>query len=71
MQRGTAVVPKTVHDDRLIENISLSRLSDEQFRVVDSLSIQSGTVRYLDPSAHVGFDVFNELEDEPVSDISS
>lgn len=68
VQRGTAAIPKTVHEDRLIENLDLFRLSDESFREVNELYRKVGTIRYLDPSAHVGFDVFNELHDEPVMD---
>lgn len=68
VQRGTAVIPKTVHENRLVENLGLFRLRDESFREINELSSKTGTVRYLDPSAHVGFDVFNELDDEPVMD---
>lgn len=66
IQRGTSVIPKTAHDERLAENLAVFRLSDKHFRKIDSLASPTGTVRYLDPSNHIGFDVFNEQRDEPV-----
>lgn len=66
VQRGTSVIPKTVHEERLAENLAAFMLNEEHFRTVDSLTSVAGTVRYLDPSNHIGFDVFNEQCDEPV-----
>ena len=68
VQRGTAVIPKTAQDQRLKENITLARLNDEHFVVVDKLTEGRGTTRYLDPTAHIGFDIFNEERDEPLED---
>ena len=68
LQRGTASVPKTVRKDHLIENLQLRKLGEEQFMIIDSLASKVGTVRYLDPSGHIGFDIFNEIEDEPIAD---
>ncbi|KKP01910.1 aldo-keto reductase [Trichoderma harzianum] len=34
----------------------------------DRLSSQRGSVRFLDPSRHLGFDIFDEDNDQPVAD---
>lgn len=60
------MIPKTAREDRLAENLAVFRLSEEHFREIDSLASRTGTVRYLDPRNHIGFDVFNEQCDEPV-----
>lgn len=67
VQRGVAVIPKTCDEDHLAANIGLSRLSSEHCEKVDHLSQETGNVRYLDPAGHIGFDIFNEEADEPVS----
>lgn len=66
VQRGTAVIPKTVHEDRLAENMNLFKLRNEHFNRIDCLSKTTGTVRYLDPTGHIGFDVFDEHHDQPI-----
>ncbi|KAL2070556.1 hypothetical protein VTL71DRAFT_13582 [Oculimacula yallundae] len=66
VQRGTSVVPKTVHEDRMKENRELFILSDEEMALVDGLAESKGMVRYLDPKNHIGFDIFREDIDEPV-----
>lgn len=48
------------------QNLHLTRLSDDDFRAVDQLSSKRGPVRFLDPSRHLGFDIFDEENDEPV-----
>ncbi|KAL7896628.1 aldo-keto reductase [Trichoderma sp. SZMC 28014] len=67
VQRGIPVIPKSVQDAHLQQNIQLTRLSDEDFRAVDQLSSEHGSVRYLDPSQHLGFDIFDEENDQPVA----
>lgn len=67
VQRGTSVIPKTVHDERLDENLQLCVLAEEHLEMIDSLGSSVGCVRYLDPRAHIGFDVFSEEQDEPIS----
>ncbi|OCL05738.1 aldo-keto reductase [Glonium stellatum] len=68
LQRGTSVVPKTVHEERMVENRELSRLSDEHIAKIDRIARLRGAVRYLDPRNHIGFDIFNEDVDEPALD---
>ena len=65
------MVPKTVHGERMVENRELCRLSDEDVSRIDRITETKGTVRYLDPRNHIGFDVFNEHVDEPVADSTS
>ncbi|KAK2853300.1 hypothetical protein FQN49_005210 [Arthroderma sp. PD_2] len=54
IQRGTSVVPKTVHDNRMRENRQLFRLSDEHMKRINTLSERKGDVRFLDPRNHIG-----------------
>jgi alcohol dehydrogenase (NADP+) len=59
------VVPKTVHEDRMIDNIALIKLNDMHMTLVNELAEKKGTVRYLDPRNYIGFDIFCEEADEP------
>ena len=68
VQRGTAVIPKTAQEQRVEENLTLTRLSDKHFTAVDKLAEGRGTTRYLDPTAYIGFNIFNEKSDEPMGD---
>lgn len=61
-------MPKTVHEERMVENRELFRLSDEHLTRINRITKVKGTVRYLDPKNHIGFDIFNEDGDEPVAD---
>nr|WOD46535.1 hypothetical protein [Trichoderma atroviride] len=67
VQKGIPVVPKSVQDSHLQQNIQLTRLSDEDFHAVDQLSSERGPIRFLDPSRHLGFDIFDEENDQPVA----
>lgn len=66
VQRGVAVIPKTSDENRLAENIGLSRLSEKHCEKIDHLSQETGNVRYMDPVGHIGFDIFSEEADEPI-----
>ncbi|KAK4075366.1 uncharacterized protein Triagg1_4487 [Trichoderma aggressivum f. europaeum] len=68
VQKGIPAVPKSVQDSHMEQNLHLKRLSDDDFRTVDQLSSQRGPVRFLDPSRHLGFDIFDEDNDQPVAD---
>ena len=59
-------MPKTVHEERMMENRELFRLSDEDMMKISYIATAKGAVRYLDPRNHIGFDVFNEEDDEPL-----
>ncbi|KAH0555943.1 hypothetical protein GP486_006114 [Trichoglossum hirsutum] len=69
VQRGTSVVPKSVHPDRIRSNLQIFALSDADFEAVDNLRSEEESVRYLDPRFHIGFNIFSEVADEPVGDV--
>jgi hypothetical protein len=48
------------------QNLRLKRLPDNVFKAVDQLSVENGGIRFLNPSRHLGFDIFDEERDEPV-----
>ena len=53
------------------QNLALKRLPEEVWKEVDGLSVQrGGPVRFLDPIRHIGFDIFDEFEDQPAGDSS-
>lgn len=62
-----SVVPKTVQENRMVENRALSRLTDEDMTKINKIVESTGKVRYLDPKGHIGFDIFTESVDEPVA----
>jgi protein-ribulosamine 3-kinase len=66
VQRGTIVVPKSVHETRIKANFQLMNLSTEDFGILDNLRDESNSVRYLDPRYHLGFNIFSDTADEPV-----
>lgn len=50
------------------QNLQLRRLPEDMFAIVDQLSLERGPLRFLDPSRHIGFDIFDEEKDQPVAD---
>ena len=67
VQRGIPVVPKSVQRHHMEQNLGIKRLPDELFEEVDGLSEKRDRpMRFLDPSRHLGFDIFDEEEDQPV-----
>ncbi|KAI1209725.1 aldo-keto reductase [Annulohypoxylon truncatum] len=68
VQRGIPVVPKSVNEAHMKQNLLLRRLPDDSFAVVDQLSSERGPLRFLDPGRHIGFDIFDEEEDQPIDD---
>ncbi|KAK4035335.1 NADP-dependent oxidoreductase domain-containing protein [Parachaetomium inaequale] len=67
VQRGIPVVPKSVQEGHMKENLQLRRLSDDAFEAVDGISTSRGPIRFLDPSRHLGFNIFDEENDQPVA----
>lgn len=65
VQRGIPVIPKSVQEKHLLQNIKVKRLPDNLFQIVDSLSTKRGPIRFLDPRRHLGFDIFDETADQP------
>ncbi|KAI1759680.1 NADP-dependent oxidoreductase domain-containing protein [Hypoxylon sp. FL1150] len=68
VQRGIPVVPKSVSEVHMGQNLRLKRLPEDMFAVVDRLSLEKGPLRFLNPSRHIGFDIFDEMNDQPVED---
>ena len=65
------MLPKTVQAERMVENRNLFRLSEEHVMKINCIAKVKGSVRYLDPRNHIGFNIFNEESDEPVAYTSS
>lgn len=69
VQRGISVVPKTVNDGRMRENLELgARLDDDVFEGVNEIVKERGPIRFLNPQGHIGFDIFDEEKDQPVDE---
>lgn len=51
----------------MVDNRALSRLADEDMTKINKIVESTGAVRYLDPKAYIGFDIFTESVDEPVA----
>ncbi|KAI0120595.1 aldo-keto reductase [Xylariales sp. AK1849] len=66
VQKQIPVVPKSVQESHMLQNRELFCLSHADFQVVEQLSLRKGPVRFLDPSPHIGFDIFDEENDQPV-----
>ncbi|KAH8879232.1 hypothetical protein GQ53DRAFT_800306 [Thozetella sp. PMI_491] len=65
VQRGIAVIPKSVQEKHMRQNFELKRLSEVEFDAVDGLADTRGPRRFLDPSRHLGFNIFDEQHDQP------
>lgn len=52
----------------MIENRDLFELGSLEMAEIDNLARKKGAVRYLDPTNHIGFDIFSEDVDEPVKE---
>ncbi len=68
MQIGIAVVPKSVQQAHMEQNLRFERLPTDACDAIDHLFEKRGQVRFLDPSRHLGFDIFDERNDQPVAD---
>ncbi|KAK4175487.1 putative alcohol dehydrogenase [Triangularia setosa] len=66
VQRGIPIVPKSVQQSHLEQNLHLTRLPDDLFAVMNAISSEKGPIRFLDPSRHICFDIFDEEKDQPV-----
>lgn len=67
VQRGISVVPKTVNEGRMKENLELgAKLEEAVFEGVNQIVGERGPIRFLNPLQHIGFDIFDEEKDQPV-----
>ncbi|KAJ5266703.1 hypothetical protein N7478_009511 [Penicillium angulare] len=57
----------TAQATHMTQNIHLKRLREGDLRLIDQLSSQrlGGPARFLDPSRHLGVDIFDEQNDQP------
>lgn len=49
-----------------MENIEFFPLTIKQVQTVAGLEQKIGGVRYLQPSGHIRFNIFSEIDDEPI-----
>ena len=63
--RGTSVIPKSNNPSRIASNFSPVELSQEEFDEIEYLRTDENSSRMNNPIKHIGFDIYNELEDEP------
>ncbi|KAI1300796.1 aldo-keto reductase [Xylaria venustula] len=68
VQRGIPVVPKSVQEHHLSQNLQLFRLCDADFKSIEDLSSHRSPVRFLDPLPHIGFNIFDDKNDQPTAD---
>jgi alcohol dehydrogenase (NADP+) len=48
------------------ENREIFALDDESMEKLTGMAATKGSMRFLDPKNHIGFDIFSEDRDEPV-----
>jgi diketogulonate reductase-like aldo/keto reductase len=65
VQRGTSIVPKSRNLERILLNSQVVNLSEEDVRTIDTLRDETNAMRMNDPKAYIGFDIYNEEEEEP------
>ncbi|KAI0817537.1 aldo-keto reductase [Xylaria sp. FL0064] len=58
----------SAQEDHMKENLAPGKLLDGDFDIVDKLSELRGPIRFLDPKPHIGFDIFDEENDQPVEE---
>lgn len=61
------MVPKSVQEAHMKENLQLKKLPDGSFEAMESISTRRGFIRFLDPTPHLGFNIFDEENDQPVA----
>ncbi|KAG8161968.1 hypothetical protein KVR01_007733 [Diaporthe batatas] len=66
VQRGVPVVPKTVTQARMVENSTLTTLPEDVFQKVSKVHLETGAIRFLNITEKIGFDIFDETEDQPL-----
>lgn len=62
-------MPETVSETHIRQKLDLKMLLEDAFEVVEKVSVDRGPAQFLDPSAHLGFDVFDEEHDQPIGDV--
>ncbi|KAI0010394.1 putative alcohol dehydrogenase [Xylariaceae sp. FL0662B] len=70
IQKGTSVVPKSYSTKHLRDNISATSnlsLSQQTLRDIDAIRRDKGDVRFTDTRDYWGFDIFDEVKEQPES----
>lgn len=68
MQQGLSVVPKAYSAEHIRENLQalqIPDLSEDDMRIISQVRADKGFVRFMDPHRYWGFDIFNEVTEEP------
>ncbi|KAF8425286.1 NADP-dependent oxidoreductase domain-containing protein [Tirmania nivea] len=67
LMRGTSVIPKSNQPSRIVENFAARtvQLSPQDFDEIDNLRTEENSSRMNNPIRHIGFDIYNEAQDEP------
>jgi len=67
LMRGTSVTPKSNRPSRIVENFTARtvQLLPQFFEEIDSLRAEENSSRMNNPLRHIGFDIYNEAQDEP------
>ena len=65
--RGTSVIPKSNRPSRIMENFTARtvQLSPQDYDEINSLRTEENSSRMNNPIRHIGFDIYNEAQDEP------
>ncbi|KAL4879790.1 NADP-dependent oxidoreductase domain-containing protein [Aspergillus karnatakaensis] len=66
VQRNISVIPRSVHEHHILENLELLHLSNNDMESISNIASLKGEIRYLDPMDHIGFNIFDENADEPI-----
>ncbi|PYI17157.1 aldo-keto reductase [Aspergillus japonicus CBS 114.51] len=68
VQQNISVVPRTSRITHLIENMNLKRLTTEETVAMSLITRLVGEFRFSDPRHELGFDIFDEEEDQPAKE---
>ncbi|PYH80780.1 hypothetical protein BO82DRAFT_103872 [Aspergillus uvarum CBS 121591] len=68
VQQNISVVPRTSRITHLTENMNLKRLSTEEMVAMSLITRMVGEFRFSDPRHELGFDIFDEEEDQPAKE---
>ena len=64
------MIPKAANLEHMVENQKLFKLSVGDIETIDAITTKEADskvepVRFLDPKYYLGFDIFDEVVDEP------